>query len=103
VFRKAYFGNSIVAIAAGVIGGFMADNFGLVAPFDCSMVMLIVGTIVIQLTWAENTGDSKVEVLEGFSTAWAHLTSNKKIWLVGISQSLFEGATIDLDACCFQT
>ena len=35
---QAYFGNSIVAIVAGVVGGYAADSFGLVAPFDMSMV-----------------------------------------------------------------
>ena len=56
------------------------------------MVMLICGTVVIQLTWSENTGDAKVEVMEGLSAAWTNLVSDKKIWLVGISQSLFEGS-----------
>merc|ERR1711871_1858336 len=44
-FTKAYFGNSIVAIGAGVVGGYAEQTFGLVAPFDVSMMMLIVGTV----------------------------------------------------------
>jgi len=91
-FTKAYFGNSIVAIAAGVIGGFAADNFGLVAPFDVSMIMLIAGSSVVWATWSENYGDTKVDVTAGMATAWSHLTNDKKIWMVGISQSLFEGS-----------
>jgi len=56
------------------------------------MVLLIIGTVVIQLTWAENTGDTKVDLMEGFQAALTHLTTDKRIWLVGISQSLFEGS-----------
>merc|ERR1711968_75538 len=70
-FTKAYFGNSIVAIAAGVIGGFAADNFGLVAPFDVSMIMLIAGSTVVWATWSENYGDTKVDVTAGMATAWS--------------------------------
>jgi len=91
-FTKAYFGNSIVAICAGVIGGFASDSFGLVAPFDFSMVLLIIGSCVVYATWGENYGDSEGDASAGFYTAWNHLISNKKIWLVGISQSLFEGS-----------
>jgi MFS family permease len=91
-FTKAYFGNSIVAIGAGVVGGYAEQTFGLVAPFDVSMMMLIVGTIVVWSTWSENYGDSQVDSATSFGTAWNHVVSNKKIWLVGISQSLFEGS-----------
>lgn len=91
-FTKAYFGNSIFAILAGVVGGFAAKNFGFVAPFDLSMVMLAIGTIAVWMTWGENYGDTQVDASQAFQSALSHLTSKKEIWLVGISQSLFEGS-----------
>jgi len=91
-FTKAYFGNSIVAICAGVVGGFAADSFGLVAPFDMSMCLLICGGVIISMNWGENYGDSEAETLSGFTTAFEHLRTSRKIWLVGTAQSLFEGA-----------
>merc|ERR1712010_443564 len=91
-FTKAYFGNSMVAIAAGLLGGFAADHYGLVAPFDLSLVMLVIGGVVISRSWEENTGDSEVGAFSGFATAFRHLQTSRKICLVGIAQSLFEGA-----------
>jgi hypothetical protein len=60
-FSKAVFlGNGLIAILAGLLANFLVDDmaFGPVAPFDASAVVLLIGGIVIHLTWTENYGDA---------------------------------------------
>ena len=56
-FSAMTFGNGIVAIVAGILASFAAANFGVVAPFDLSLICLIAGTAIIYSTWKENFGD----------------------------------------------
>lgn len=59
LFTKAVFlGNGIMAIASGLIGNVLVEDFklGPVAPFDAAIVVLLAGGAAIQLTWAENYG-----------------------------------------------
>lgn len=91
-FAQAYFGNSVVAILAGLLGGWAASAYGLVAPFDCSLVMLVVGTVIVYKTWNENYGDSTKPFREQFTRSLEIITTNRTVVLAGAAQSLFEGA-----------
>jgi MFS family permease len=92
-FTKAYFGNSVVAILAGLVGGMCADNFGPVGPFDASLCLLVLGTVAIFLTWTENYGDSATEGSNaGLMTGVHALMADSKLVAVGAVQSLFEGS-----------
>ena len=62
------------------------------APFDLSLIFLVVGTVVIALTWSENFGDREVNMSSTVSTALNRLFLDRKIWLLGIVQSCFEGS-----------
>ena len=69
-FSSAAFGNSVVAITAGMVAQAAADavtltptsegsNFmygGFCMPFDLAIVILIIGASVLYLTWNENVG-----------------------------------------------
>ncbi len=90
--QQAYFGNSVIAIIAGLLGGWAAENFGFVAPFDCSMVCLVVGTIMVYSTWGENYGDSVTAFSEQLSKAVTTISTSKTVMMAGAAQSLFEGA-----------
>ncbi len=37
----------------------LASNFGPVAPFDCSLLLLLIGGALITATWSENYGDNR--------------------------------------------
>uniref|UniRef100_A0A7S4DF87 Molybdate-anion transporter n=1 Tax=Lotharella globosa TaxID=91324 RepID=A0A7S4DF87_9EUKA len=91
-FSLAYFGNSIVAITAGLVGGFAADNFGLVAPFDCSAAMLILGTFVVSTTWNENYGNASKPFVEQLQKGFSVVINQKEVAVAGAAQSMFEGA-----------
>eukprot|EP00276_Gloeochaete_wittrockiana_P007245 CAMPEP_0184656712 /NCGR_PEP_ID=MMETSP0308-20130426/16700_1 /TAXON_ID=38269 /ORGANISM="Gloeochaete witrockiana, Strain SAG 46.84" /LENGTH=398 /DNA_ID=CAMNT_0027093957 /DNA_START=285 /DNA_END=1481 /DNA_ORIENTATION=- len=91
-FSLSTFGNGIIAILAGLIANTVAGKWGFVAPFDTSLVLLIVEIIIVSLTWTENYGDQKIELQASFSNAWKSMIADPKIWLLGSIQSLFEGA-----------
>jgi len=91
-FTKAYFMNYIVAIGAGLVGGFAAESYSLVAPFDIAWGLLIVGTLVVAYTWDENFGDNKAALSSSFHRAWGHLAQDRKIQLVGVCQAFFESS-----------
>lgn len=59
LFTKAVFlGNGVMAIASGLLGNVLVEDLSLgpVAPFDAAIVVLLLGGVAIQLTWAENYG-----------------------------------------------
>lgn len=60
LFTKAVFwGNGLMAIASGLLGNILVESLklGPVAPFDAAIVVLVVGGVMIQLTWEENFGE----------------------------------------------
>eukprot|EP00471_Norrisiella_sphaerica_P003764 CAMPEP_0184491540 /NCGR_PEP_ID=MMETSP0113_2-20130426/20653_1 /TAXON_ID=91329 /ORGANISM="Norrisiella sphaerica, Strain BC52" /LENGTH=437 /DNA_ID=CAMNT_0026875953 /DNA_START=46 /DNA_END=1359 /DNA_ORIENTATION=+ len=91
-FAQAYFGNSIVAIIAGLVGQWAAQTFGFVAPFDCSMIMLLIGTAIVSQTWSENYGNQVTPFLTQLTNAFKIVSSQKEVVVAGACQSLFEGA-----------
>jgi hypothetical protein len=94
------FGSGIVAIVAGLIASVLTSYFGLVAPFDASLLLLVAGGAIISYTWKENYGDrtaaavtgSSLPGFENFGKAWTLLLTNRKVLLLGIVQSCFEAS-----------
>ena len=92
VFSHAVLGNSVVAIIAGLVAQYFADRFGFVAPFDVSMTVLIIMTVIIVFTWKENYGDKTTNISHSFTSAWHSIRTDPKILCLGMIQSLFEGS-----------
>jgi MFS family permease len=65
---------------------------GPVAPFDVSLICLTIGSAIILFAWTENTGDSNLNLSSTISNAFQRLKEDRKIMLLGIIQSFFEGA-----------
>lgn len=66
LFTKAVFlGNGLMAIASGLIGNVLVEDLrlGPVAPFDAAILVLLVGGVAIQLTWAENCGSKQGAIM----------------------------------------
>jgi len=125
-FANAQAGNSLVAIAAGVIGEWAAglspmrvlvaggdDSAvadaggpdgaimvgGYCAPFDLAAAVLLVGGVVILLTWSENYGEraggadsSYASAVDAFSKGFATISRDRRVFLVGAVSSCFEAA-----------
>eukprot|EP00878_Enallax_costatus_P027571 GHUV01029702.1.p1 GENE.GHUV01029702.1~~GHUV01029702.1.p1 ORF type:complete len:268 (+),score=38.84 GHUV01029702.1:1126-1929(+) len=68
LFTKAVFlGNGLMAIASGLLGNILVESLhlGPVAPFDAAVVVLVVGGVMIQLTWEENFGERGAGAMVG--------------------------------------
>lgn len=110
-FGLAYFGDAIVAIAAGQVAGAVAGASGPSAPFTLSTLFLAAGAALVAATWRENYGgkaaaeggegkkEKKKAAEEGGGSglslvreAVGEMRKDKKILLVGGVQALFEGA-----------
>ena len=71
-------GNGVVAIGSGVVAGVVREAWGPVAPFDVSLLCLVVGSAIIALTWKENTGDSTIDLKNTLNNAWVKLKQGEK-------------------------
>eukprot|EP01112_Ceratiomyxa_fruticulosa_P019946 TRINITY_DN6657_c0_g2_i1.p1 TRINITY_DN6657_c0_g2~~TRINITY_DN6657_c0_g2_i1.p1 ORF type:complete len:329 (+),score=48.01 TRINITY_DN6657_c0_g2_i1:787-1773(+) len=91
-FSYATFGNGVVAIICGLLASWCADTWGFVSPFMLSLAFLVIGTLLVVGMWGENYGDSTVDVKGTFTNAIVAMKQDKKIWLIGCVQSLFEAA-----------
>jgi len=114
IFSAAVFGNSLVAIVCGFIAQGVADFFpmkpisedsstyigGYTSPFDLAIIVLVIGWIIIQYSWSENFGENKSNTQQSGSNSTSDsiknavllVIRNRPILLLGLVQSLFEGA-----------
>eukprot|EP00753_Platysulcus_tardus_P009338 PLAT1992.1.p1 GENE.PLAT1992.1~~PLAT1992.1.p1 ORF type:complete len:432 (-),score=190.58 PLAT1992.1:45-1340(-) len=89
-FAQMALGNGLVAIAAGIIAGFCANNIGYTAPFDLSIIALL-PALWLLLRWPENQGDRRVTSLGNLAAATKLLRTDRRVLLLGLVQSTFEG------------
>ncbi|KAG7365870.1 sugar transporter [Nitzschia inconspicua] len=114
-FSWAAFGNSVVAITAGLIANNIAHagpmtpvtdliyKGGYLNPFDLALVALLFCGFGARFLWEENYGDAdtngeqsngkgRVKWYDGLRNAWTTTVRNRDIFLCGIISSLFEGS-----------
>eukprot|EP01059_Diplonema_ambulator_P033026 TRINITY_DN6745_c0_g1_i1.p1 TRINITY_DN6745_c0_g1~~TRINITY_DN6745_c0_g1_i1.p1 ORF type:complete len:441 (+),score=138.31 TRINITY_DN6745_c0_g1_i1:44-1366(+) len=93
-FSMMIAGNGLVAIVCGFAaqGAVQLYDGHPVAPFDLSLCCLILGTLIISFTWTENYGDSTASQSQGLARAWTVIKEDRKVFLLGLIQSMFEGA-----------
>jgi len=92
IFANAYFGNSLVAIISGIVAQVVATSFGYVAPFDSAILSFVAMCALLITTWSENYGDANAPIAQSFVSAWKAIKSDRKIFLLGIVQALFEAS-----------
>eukprot|EP01087_Luapelamoeba_hula_P010142 TRINITY_DN2671_c2_g1_i1.p1 TRINITY_DN2671_c2_g1~~TRINITY_DN2671_c2_g1_i1.p1 ORF type:complete len:495 (+),score=72.39 TRINITY_DN2671_c2_g1_i1:89-1573(+) len=92
-FSLATFGNGISAILAGLLAALVQTMFdSYVAPFMLAIIFLVIATSIETVKWAENYGDSSIEISKTLVNALSALRKDNKILILGCVQSLFEGA-----------
>jgi len=102
-FSWASFGNGISAIIAGLLAQLVADRMGEIGPFSAAIALTILALLFV-VFWRENYGGGEAESEEvseettqakaglGGATTLRLCLTDKKILLVGLVNSLFEGA-----------
>ena len=108
-FSLMYFGNSLCAIAAGMMAEAAAEvqkltpftaepnpiwhYGGYCSPFDVSATFLFVGFFIITALWGENYGSTDVsDICKDFQTPMLQMKEDPSIPLAGAVISLFEGS-----------
>jgi len=91
-FGLAYFGNGMVAIAAGVVAEGAAGEYGYVAPFGVAILPLAACGVLVAYGWNENYGNANLDAVTGMGKAWEVIRSDPKVALLGLAQSCFEGS-----------
>lgn len=90
-------GNGAMAIFAGIVAQVLEDNFGHIGPFQGAVALTILALGLI-LEWDENYGESQEGEHESsslyhqFREGWKATLQDSKIWRIGLTQALSEGA-----------
>jgi len=105
MFSLSILGNSVVAIASGLLAQAAADAVpitggpllfvgGNTAPFDLASIVLVIGGCVLALTWEENYGERQASAFSSAAlvASIGVLRKNPSVLALGLVQSLFEGA-----------
>jgi len=113
IFALMWFGNSLVAILAGVLGDVAVGLGGLqqlgetalhvggfCSPFDLAIVVLVVGLLLISFLWEENYGGSEASAASGEQADLATqvkegvqaIAGSKKLIVVMMMVACFEGS-----------
>ncbi|CAK0866351.1 unnamed protein product [Prorocentrum cordatum] len=113
IFALMWFGNSLVAIIAGILGDVTVGFGGLTklgetafhvggfcSPFDLAILLLVVGLLLISFLWEENYGTSEAsqpgseqeglakQVMDGAQA----IASSKKLMIIMGMVACFEGS-----------
>jgi len=106
-FSKATFGNYLVAIVSGLIANYAAEakpltrvsdmiyTGGFCSPFDLAVLFLTLCGIMIATFWSENFGSAGTSVglsSDALTKAFGVIKSDRKVLLIGLVSSLFEGS-----------
>jgi hypothetical protein len=90
-------GNGAMAIFAGIVAQLLEDNFGHIGPFQGAVALTTLALFLI-LAWDENYGESQEGEHESsslyhqFEEGWKATLKDSKIWRIGLTQALSEGA-----------
>ncbi|KAI0717058.1 DUF791-domain-containing protein [Earliella scabrosa] len=98
IFGRATLVNSVVAAIAGVTSNQLVEcSHSYATPFVASGALLLFAWVIIALLWSENYGAasasaSEVLDLRRLSTAWKIVQSDKRLLVLGFTQTCFEGS-----------
>jgi len=86
-----------MAVIAGIIAQVLEDFLGHIGPFQGAISLTVLALVLI-LKWEENYGEehagdhSKSSLYDQFVEGWKATISDSRIWRIGMTQALSEGA-----------
>jgi MFS transporter, MFS domain-containing protein family, molybdate-anion transporter len=86
-----------MAVCAGIVAQVLEDNLGHIGPFQGAIALTALALILI-LRWDENYGEehagdhSNSSLYHQFIEGWSATVSDSRIWRIGMTQALSEGA-----------
>lgn len=93
-FGKASFINGLSAIIAGILAQVAADAMGEIGPFKVAIALTALALVFV-VWWPENYGGKEGGTEEENDTktlAWNKITTDRKVFLMGSVNALFEGS-----------
>ena len=96
-YSQCSVGNGAMAIMAGIVAQVLEDFLGHIGPFQ-GAVALTAMALVLVLGWEENYGEvhagdhESSSLLQNFTEGWKKTISDSRIWRIGLTQALSEGA-----------
>ena len=92
-FGMAYAYDPVVAMAAGQLAGWSAQQRGPTGPFQLSPLFLILGALVVAIFWKENRASrTTTDAEQSIQDAIRVIRQDYRILCLGGVQALFEGA-----------
>jgi len=90
-FGKASFINGLSAIIAGILAQVAADQLGEIGPFKVAIALTALALCFV-IFWPENYGGGSGEDTGTKKEAWKLVTTDRKAFLLGSVNALFEGS-----------
>lgn len=96
-YSEMSIGNGTMAILAGIVAQLLEDKFGHIGPFQGAVALTALALVLI-LGWEENYGEAKEgdhessSLYNQFKEGWKATLEDSKIWRIGLTQALSEGA-----------
>jgi len=97
IYSQCSIVNGAMAILAGIVAQVLEDFFGHIGPFQ-GAVALTVLALVLVMRWEENYGEehagdhNKSSLMHQFTEGWKTTMSDSRVWRIGLTQALSEGA-----------
>ena len=91
-FATSTFANGLLAILAGVVANYLAENlgFGPTAPFALAILCFFLCFFIVFLTWSENYGNQNIQLWQSYKEGAQLIWSNRPIFWIGMVQSIVE-------------
>jgi len=84
-----------MAVLAGIVAQLLEDNLGQIGPFQGAVALTVLALLLI-LGWEENYGEAdegeSSSLYQQFTQGWKATYNDSKIWRIGLTQALSEGA-----------
>ena len=98
-YSEASMVTGATAVLAGIVAQVLEDYFGHIGPFQGAIALTVIALILV-LGWEENYGEEKNEagdstkssVYTQFIHGWTTTISDSRVWRIGMTQALSEGA-----------
>lgn len=104
-YSETSIGNGSMAILAGIVAQLLEDKFGHIGPFQGAVALTALALVLI-LGWEENYGSADggdgdndgngegndSDLYTQFKEGWKATIEDSKIWRIGLTQALSEGA-----------
>jgi len=102
--QQTSIGNGLMAILAGIVAQVLEDYLGHIGPFQGAIALTALALVMI-LPWNENYGEKKEgehstsSLYHQFTEGWKVTMSDARVWKIGMTQALSEGAMYTVRYC----